>query len=272
MSAAGAAGLRWARAFPALLRVGFAEMVAYRVELVIWALTATMPLLMLFVWDRVAAAGPIGRFDQNAMAGYFAAALAVRQLTTAWVVWDLNEQVRTGAISPALLKPVSPLVLAAAENLAAVPFRVLVLVPILAVIWLWRPEMGLGLRLADAPLFGLSLLLGWLVYFLIQVAFGSLCFWVQQSGGLYMGFYGLFALFSGYLFPLELLPDGMEGVVALLPFRAIIGTPVEIGTGHLQGVGALPALAHQVVWVAAAWGLARRMWRAGLRRYEAVGA
>ena len=42
------------RAFPTLLRIGFAEAVAYRAELVIWVLTATAPLISMFIWDRVA--------------------------------------------------------------------------------------------------------------------------------------------------------------------------------------------------------------------------
>lgn len=260
------------RAFPALLKIGLAEMVAYRVELVIWALTALMPVLMLFIWDRVVEGAPIGRYDRNAIAGYFAGTLIVRQLTTAWVVWDLNEQIRTGSISPALLKPMSPLWFAAAENLAAVPFRVLVLIPVVGAIWLWRPEMALGMAAADLPLFLLALVLGWAVYFLIQVAFGALCFFLEQSGGVYMAFYGLFALFSGYLFPLDLLPDGARGLVAALPFRAVIATPVAVATGQLHGVAALPALGHQAAWCAAAFLVSRWAWRRGLRRYEAYGA
>lgn len=263
---------RAARAFPSLLKVGLAEMVSYRVELIIWALTAMMPLLMMFIWDRVAAGGPVGRYDQNGIAGYFAGTLIVRQLTTAWVVWDLNEQIRTGAISPALLKPMSPLWLAAAENLAAVPFRVIVLVPIVTCIWLWRPELGLQLAWRDLPSFALALFLGWLAYFLVQVAFGALCFFTQQSGGIYMGFYGLFALFSGYMFPLDLLSPALLRVVDWLPFRAIIRTPVEIVTGRLQGAEYLGPLLHQALWVLILGLIARWAWRAGLRRYEAYGA
>ncbi|TAH36935.1 MAG: ABC transporter permease [Planctomycetota bacterium] len=261
-----------ARAFPSLLKTGLAEMVSYRVELVIWALTATMPLLMMFIWDRVAATGPVGGYDQNAFAGYFAGTLIVRQLTTAWVVWDLNEQIRTGSISPALLKPLGPLWLSAAENLAAVPFRMLVLVPIITCICLWRPELALGLAWADVPAAAAALALGWMVYFFIQVCFGALCFYTEQSGGIYMGFYGLFTLFSGYLFPLDLMPAGILSVVQWLPFRAIIQTPVSIITGQLHGAAVLAPMAHQLAWAVICAALARWSWRHGIRRYEAYGA
>ena len=46
------------RAFPTLLRVGFAEAVAYRAELLVWVLATTMPLVMLALWTAVARTRP----------------------------------------------------------------------------------------------------------------------------------------------------------------------------------------------------------------------
>ena len=59
----GGEGLRAARhvlrAYPALLRVGFADILAYRAELVVWLLTINMPLVMMALWTAVAASGPV---------------------------------------------------------------------------------------------------------------------------------------------------------------------------------------------------------------------
>jgi ABC-2 type transport system permease protein len=74
------------RAAPTLLRIGFAEIVAYRAEMAIWVLTATMPLIMLALWNAVARDGPVAGFGQVEFARYFAAALVVRQLTGAWIL------------------------------------------------------------------------------------------------------------------------------------------------------------------------------------------
>ena len=46
------------RALPDMLRVGAAGIVAYRAEMTIWILSATMPLIMLALWNAVAADGP----------------------------------------------------------------------------------------------------------------------------------------------------------------------------------------------------------------------
>ncbi|MCA9617620.1 MAG: ABC-2 family transporter protein [Myxococcales bacterium] len=261
-----------ARAFPTMLRVGLAEMVAYRSELVIWILTASAPVIMLLVWDGVAAGGSIKGYDQPAFARYFTAGLVVRQLTSAWVVWELNHEIRTGALSPALLKPMHPLVLRAAENLVAIPFRILVLIPLVAALWLWRPEMGMPLTLEGALLLPLSLALGWAMNFLVQVAFGAVAFWVDQSLGLFNVWFALWALLSGYLFPLSLLPGPLAQIAILLPFRSMLATPTEIAAGQLTGPAALQALALQTFWTLVFFAIARATWNRGVRHYEAFGA
>jgi ABC-2 type transport system permease protein len=57
--------------------------------------------------------------------------------------------------------------------------------------------------------------------------------------------------FSGIVIPLPLFPDWMQGVLALLPMRALIDTPFRIYLEHLSGADALAAIVHQYVWVLA---------------------
>lgn len=72
--------LLW-RALPTVARVGLASIVAYRAEMIIWVLSATLPLVMLALWDAAAAHGPVAGMDQVAMARYFAVVLVVRHVT-----------------------------------------------------------------------------------------------------------------------------------------------------------------------------------------------
>lgn len=260
------------RALPALFKVGLAQMFAYRAELIIWFLTSTAPIIALFVWDRVAEAGPIGRFDQESLGSYFVAMLVVRQLTGCWLVWELNEAIRSGEINAQLLKPMSPMWYWAAENLAAHPFRLLVLVPLLTALFLWRPELAFWPGTLTMLLAAVSTGLGWLLMFTMHIAFGSLAFRVQQTMGIFNVWFGMFMLFSGYIFPIELAPLWARDALAWLPFRAMLATPVEIATGLLQPMGALRQMGIQGLWILI-WGLiAAVLWRTGLRHHEAVGA
>lgn len=266
-----AAGHLW-RAAPTLLRVAVAEMVAYRAEIVIWILTSTLPLIMLFVWDRVAEGGPVQGFDQADFAAYFAAMLVVRQLAGSWVVWELNHQIRSGGLSPMLLKPLHPVAFFAAENLGDKPIRLLVLIPIVGALTLWRPALVGALDPASLPALALSLVLAWGLNFGVQLCFGCLAFHLDQSVGLFKVWFGLYALASGYLFPLALLPEWARALCEQLPFRAMLAFPVEIATGRVAGPALLQGLALQAAWLAATLLLARWLWQSGVRRYEAFGA
>ena len=94
MSRAAADLVRAAKAFPALLRVGVAEVVAYRAEFLVWILTTNMPLVMLALWHAGAAAGAVGRFDQRQFTAYYLGVLAVRLVTSNWMAWQLSMEVR----------------------------------------------------------------------------------------------------------------------------------------------------------------------------------
>src|SRR5512133_3540942 len=113
-----------------MLRVGFAEAVAYRAEMLVWLLSTTMPLVMLALMTAVAREAPIGRFGQADFTAYYLAALVVRLNTGAWVIWEVNFEIRQGTLAFRLLRPVHPLVAYACENVGAMPLRVLISLPI----------------------------------------------------------------------------------------------------------------------------------------------
>lgn len=260
------------RALPALFRVGFAEAIAYRAELIIWILTGTMPLVMLALWDAVAQGGPVAGFDRGAFAAYYTLTLVARQLTGAWVLWELNADIRTGRLSSQLLRPMHPLWLHAARILSAIPFRLLVIAPLLVALAWWRPDMGLAFDPARIAAFFASCALAWGLAFTWQAVFACIAFWADQSLGLWSVWLGLWSLFSGYLLPVALLPAGVADVAAWLPFHPMLGIPVEIGAGLLPASQILAGLGVQAAWLAFTLALVSVLWRRGVRRYGAFGA
>ena len=256
-------------AAPTLMRIAFAEMVAYRAEMIIWILSATLPLVMLALWNAAAAEGPIQGFGRAEFARYFAVTLVVRQLTSAWILWELNHQIRTGGLSPALLRPLNPLWWQFAETLAAVPWRLLVLAPVLGALAVWRPEIVFWPGAATAFAFGVSMALALLVSWFVQCVFAMLAFWFEQSLGLFQVWFFAWSLLGGYVIPLPLLPPRLGEVAAWLPFQASLAAPVQIVLG-MAPIG--PTLAVQAGWVLVLGALSATLWKAGIRRYGAVGA
>jgi ABC-2 type transport system permease protein len=270
MSARGSIA-RALRAYPTLLRVGLAEAVAYRAEMLIWMLTTTMPLVSLALWSAVAAEAPIGRFTQARFGAYFLATLVVRQLTGSWLVWALNQAIRSGELSQRLLKPIHPLVSFSAENLAAVPLRAALAAPI-AVIGLFIAEPGALPSTPGRVALVLAALVGaWAINFLTMALIGSLAFFVESSTSIFEIWLVAFGVLSGYLVPLELFPAWLQRLAAAMPFRYTIAFPVEAILGLLPPGAALENLAIQWAYVALCAAGAWLVWRAGIKRYGAFG-
>ena len=106
---------------------------AYRAEMLVWMLTTTMPLVILALWSAVASDAPVGRFDQSDFVAYFLATFIVRQLTGSWIVWELIQEIKSGALAGRLLKPIHPFVAYRAENVAALPMRAILVIPLAVV-------------------------------------------------------------------------------------------------------------------------------------------
>ncbi len=262
---------RVVRAYPTLLRVGLAEAVAYRAEMLVWMLTTTMPLVSLALWSAVAETAPVGRFTQRGFAAYFLATLLVRQLTGSWLVWELNQEIRSGTLSRRLLRPIHPLITYSAQNLAAIPLRFAMTLPA-AVVWLVVLEPGAFPRSPLALGAGLLAILGaWLINFFTMALIGSIAFYLESSTAIFDLWMVAFMLLSGYLVPLELFPAALRGVIHALPFRYVIAFPVEIFTGTLRGEAIVGELGIQWAYVLGAGAAAILAFRSGVKRFSAFG-
>jgi len=259
------------RAFPALLRVGFADALAYRAETLIWVLSTTMPLVNLALWSKVAETAPVGRYGQRQFVAYFLATFIVRQLTGSWVYWDMAFAIRTGTLSMRLLRPVDPLWAYTAEAIASVPMRLIVSLPAAIVALASVGASGLTHDPAIWSIWSLSLLGAWLITLLINFIVGSASFFVESSLRLMDLWLVLYFGLSGYLIPIDLLPRSIRLVAEWLPMRFQIGLPVELMTGAHGRAVALELLAREYAWVAALLVATIAMWRAGLKRYAAYG-
>ncbi|MHB1843724.1 MAG: ABC transporter permease [Deltaproteobacteria bacterium] len=264
---------RAARAFPTLLRVGVAEAVAYRAEFFVWLLTTTMPLIMLALWSEVAReGGPIGGFSGPDFTAYFLAAFVVRQLTGVWVAWDMNREIREGLISMRLLRPLHPLAAYAAENLAVLPMRLLLSLPIAAAaLWIvgrahvtHDPVMWLLFAIATGS--------AWLLSFGIMASIGALAFFIESTLAVADLWFGLFFVLSGYFVPISLFPRWLARAADVLPFRSLLGLPVEMLIGRASRIEALRGLAIEWGWLAFFALLAVWLFGRGARRYSAYGA
>jgi ABC-2 type transport system permease protein len=270
-----------ARLARVLLSTQYAHMLEYRAEIALWALSGLVPLLMMALWihqaDGAGAPGAPGAAGGEALglgrlelARYFLSAFVVRQFTIAWVVFAFEEDALQGRLSPFLLQPLHPLwrYLTAhlAEQATRVPFVAgLAGVFLLMVPWaFWVPSPG---RLLLSVL---ATGLAFAVNFLLQCLIAVLCFWSERASALER-LHTLAMLFlSGLMAPLEVFPPAMRQLASWTPFPWIIHFPATLLAGVAGDVaGGFAAL---VGWLALLLPLVLLLWRAGVRRYAAMGA
>ncbi|MEZ4302205.1 MAG: ABC-2 family transporter protein [Polyangiaceae bacterium] len=258
-------------AYPAMLRAGFAGAVAYRAEMVVWMLTTTMPLVSLALWSAVAEGGSVGRYSQRDFAVYFIAVLLVRQLTSSWLVWELNYEIKQGILAQKLLKPMHPLWSYSAANLGALPLRVVLCSPLVILSAALFDALPLPRQALSIFVFCVSLLGAWLINFFIMALVGSLAFFVESSIAVFDFYLLAFVLLSGYIVPLDLFPPAVREATYYLPFRYTVAFPVEVATETITGAEMRDQLAAQWGFVVVAACAALLVFRAGVRRFGAFG-
>ena len=263
--------MRTLRAIPTLLRVGVAETVAYRAEFLVWILTTTLPLVMLALWTSVADEAPFRNYTSADFVAYYLAGLIVRNLTGSWVAWQISEEIRMGAMSMRLLRPIHPFIAYAVAHLAAVPFRTIVALPIAFVLLMSSGASSLATEPVQLALLVPSLALAWIITFSFLFALGTLGFLFTKTMALLNLYFGLYSLFSGYLMPIPLLPSILRDVAEVSPFRYMFSVPVELMTRTIPAGELVLLLVGQLAWTIVTLVGALWVWRLGLRRYEAVG-
>jgi viologen exporter family transport system permease protein len=258
-----------------LLSVAFQDALQYRAEGVIWFLFDLLPpFMMLFVWlAAYRETEQVGGYTVGAMLGYYLGLALLRGVLTSHPEWEVAESIRDGKLAMLLLKPLDPWGYWLVCELPWRLTRLGMMSPILlgAVLLLGGqvrlPAASLGNGLALA----LSLPLAFLLCFFVKLCVGFAAFWLLEIQALSGLFEVCLFLFGGTIVPLELLPDSLRGLAALLPFEYVYAFPLALALGRVGPDEIWNGLAVQALWTAGLFALARLLWWGGLRRFEAVG-
>jgi ABC-2 type transport system permease protein len=267
--------IRTLRALPTMLKIGLAEAIAYRAEMLVWVLSTTMPFVMWVMWSAVAQAAPVvgqsGKaYTASTFTAYFLSTFIVRQLVSSWASWEMNWEVRQGTLSMRLLRPMHPVLAYASGHIAALPLRLFVATPVaVALVLSSLPQLPHDWRIW--ALWLVSLAGAWMVAFLSNIAVGTMCFFMESSIKVMEVWMACLMVFSGYLIPLDMFPEGFRVAAEVLPFRYQIGLPVELMTGMYDVDAALGLIAVQWQWAIGLLFISLLMWNMGVKRFQAFG-
>jgi ABC-2 type transport system permease protein len=252
-----------------LLVTYYAFMLEYRAELLLWALSGSLPFILMGVWTQAAQQGDFG-LSSIEFARYFLAVYLVRQLTVVWVIWDFEREIVDGKLSFRLLQPLDPvwhhIWSHIGERFARLPF-IVGLVGLFFCLYpsaFWLPDLRtLGLfTIASACAFALQ--------FLIQYTLAMFAFWTEKASSIQEVWFLVHLFLSGAIAPLELFPAEMKSIVMWTPFPYIINFPASILTG--LKVDLTHDFGMILMWLGVFAIVNRWLWRKSIRQYSGMGA
>jgi ABC-2 type transport system permease protein len=264
--------------YRAQLKVGMALMLQYRFAVLIWGVWGFVgPLISLAVWTAATSArgGSVtaggAAFNRADFAAYFLTFMVFSHLTMSWDAFEFAFRVRSGGLSPHLLKPVHPIHADATRNIS---FKVVtsgMLLPVwILLIFILKPTPPASLL--DLVLSVPALVLAGVMRYVFQYALAAIAFWTTRIEAINQLYFTLDSFLSGRIAPLALLPGVLGAAAYYSPFRAMGSFPVELALGRIAPQEILPGFGLQLLWLAVAVVTLKVVWAAGIRQYSAVGA
>ncbi|RIK65911.1 MAG: hypothetical protein DCC65_11565 [Planctomycetota bacterium] len=260
--------------FSAFLRVAIATMMQYRGEIFLWAVWGLINPAVLYAMWSAAAEGNVDQtlagFDRGQFGAYYFCIMIIGHVTTAWDAYELGYFIRSGSLSPKLLRPILPVWEALAANIAYKVATLAFVVPSWLIFYLIvRPTFSAGLWQISLGL--LAVVLAGVLNFVIGYVVALVAFWSPKLDAVGEAYFGMAMMFGGRFAPLEALPWLLKEIALVLPFRWMYAFPAELLMGKIATASeALAGIGMQLVWLAAFVLAFRVGWAAAVKRYTAV--
>lgn len=262
------------RAFFAFLRATTGVMLQYRGEILLWAVWGIInPAVLYAMWSAAAESRfdqTLAGFDRGEFAAYYFLIMIIGHVTTAWDAYEMGYFIRTGALSPKLLRPILPIWEAVAQNLAYKIVTLAFVAPAWLLFFWWvRPTFNVAAwQLATGMI---ALVLAGALNFLLGYVIALVAFWSPKLDAVGEAYFGIAMIFGGRFCPLAALPAVLYQIAWIMPFRWMYSFPAELLMGRVSTMSdAWSGIGAQLAWLAGIIVAFRIGWSAAVKRYTAV--
>lgn len=185
--------------------------------------------------------------------------------------FEIMQSVTSGAVAGDLLRPVDYFLLWLGKDFG----RAIVNLVIRGLFFFVIFGLFYDLLVPQSPgqwlAFTGSLLLSYLLSFSWRFLINLTAFWTPDALGIGRILFLFTQFFSGFLMPLQLLPDWFAAFCKLTPFPSIITTPAGIYMGTIQGSEIYLELIRQLAWLGVLLLVGQFVYRAGIRKLVVQG-
>ena len=255
-----------------LFGITLQEIFAYRLNMLMWRVRQVFVFLIpFFIWKSVLGqGGDIYGYSFPAIMTYLFGTTVLRSLVMGSRTIDLGWMINSGSLTIPLMRPVNIFSFFFIRDLADKLFNLgFMFIELPLIYFIFHPPIFLQTN----PIFLLyaacSTLLAILIYFYVNVIFGSLAFWSRDVWAPRFLLMVIMEFATGAMFPLDMLPSLWQKIIFYTPFPYLLYIPLKTYLGADPNV--FIHLFMSLIWTIAFGIIAKLIWNKGISSYEAEG-
>jgi ABC-2 type transport system permease protein len=263
-----------------IFRTCVEERLMYRADFALGTLFRFLPIVtQVFLWEAIyqartgASDQTIGGYSYGDMVAYFLIVMLGRAFSSMpGLASGIARDIRNGTIKKYLTQPVDMLgylfCYRAAHKLV---YYFVATGPFVLVFWLCRGYFSGWPDAITLAGFFASLVMGFLLGFLLEALIGMIAFWFLEVSSLLFIYMMLNYFLSGHMIPLDLLGPKLNAAIEFLPFKFLAYTPAAIFLERYDHAQLGRELLIELTWIIVLWIGCQVAFKRGVRRYSAFG-
>jgi len=275
------------RAHWIILRTCISERLAYRGDFAFGTLVRFLPIVTsIFLWSAIYkndSQKEMNGYRLPDMVAYFLLVMVGRAFSSMpGLAAGIARDVRDGTIKKFLTQPIDMLAYLFWARVAhKLVYYFVATAPFALVFYLCRGYFAHAPDLPTVCAFMASLVIAFLIGFLMETLIGLISFWFLEVSSLIFIFMMINYFLSGHMVPLDWLATmfgdqpGLEEkartIMMLTPFPYLAYFPAAVMLGKHSGHDLVQFLGVGTAWVLVLWGANRIVFTRGVRRYSAFG-
>ena len=256
--------------------IGLQNTFVYRWNFFLRSLFGLVPLAgTVFIWGALfkERGKDIGSYDYQSMIFYFILTILVDNLVTPTEdEWQIAADIREGQINSFLTKPLNYLGYRVSLFLSyRLLYMVVTVIPVIFILLYFHSFITVPQHAITWLLTAVSLAMAAFIQFFIAYSLAMLAFWILEISTIVFILYSFEYFLNGHIFPLDIMPAGVQAVLKWLPFTYELYFPISVYLEKMQGQALYSGLFIQTCWFFITYTIARLMWHRGVQHYQAVG-
>ena len=259
-----------------ILKTAMEERLVYRGDFAFATLVRFLPIItQVFLWNAIYSGdreSSLNGYTYPTMVSYYLLVMVARAFSSMpGLSTGIAESVRNGSVRKYLLQPVDMLDYLFWHRIAhKLVYYVIATGPFALVFWLCREYLPGWPERPVFIAFVASLLMAFMIGFLIEALIGLISFWFLEVSSLIFIYMMINYFLSGHMIPLEWIAEWMPWVY-YLPFRYLAYFPAAVVLGKVPPETLPTELAIQFAWIIVLFVLNRIAFKRGVERYGAFG-